>query len=345
MDFVNLPAVITALFLLAVLGAVLWYAARVAVPLPEAPAGPPTGALAMERKIIAIVAMVAAMALLFLGYGFREPARQVQAQDDQLDTSIDRGIDSFTTLCFPCHGEKGQGAVVPDSNPERLAPPLNRNDLRPTDSDTRTKEYDFIFKTIQRGRPGTPMPTWGQIDGGPLLDEQVNELALMILNGDRQVMYQGKLGTPWEHTSDVINDHVAAGLATLPKQPDVTTQPWYQTLTPQQQQGVNVVLQRGCGGCHTIPNIPGAQGTIGPNLGPHDQVPPVNQRPMIATFPNGTVANNSVDDLSKWIMNPQALKPGTAMPTLGLSQDEATAAAAFLYSIGPDGTPGTASGG
>ena len=345
MDLVNIPALITAVFLLLVLGAVLWYAARVAVPLPEAPAGPPTGALAMERKIIAIVAMVAAMALLFLGYGFREPARQVQAQEGQLDTSIDRGIDNFTSLCFPCHGEKGQGAVVPDVTPERLAPPLNRSDLRPTDSDTRTKEYDFIFKTIQRGRPGTPMPTWGQIDGGPLLDEQVNELTLMILNGDRQVMKDGKLETPWEHTADIVNDHVAQGLATLPKQPDVTTQPWYQTLNPQQQQGVQVILQRGCGGCHTIPNIPGAAGTIGPNLGPHDTVPPVNQRPMIATFPNGSVPNNSVDDLSKWIINPAALKPGTAMPTLGLSQDEATAAAAFLYSIGPDGTPGSAGGG
>jgi cytochrome c2/mono/diheme cytochrome c family protein len=334
----NLPALITAVFLLLVLGAVLWYAARVAVPLPEAPAGPPTGALAMERKIIAIVAMVAAMALLFLGYGFREPARQVSAQEQQLDTSIDRGIDNFTSLCFPCHGEKGQGAVVPDSNPERLAPPLNRADLRPTDSDTRTKEYDFIFKTIQRGRPGTPMPTWGQIDGGPLLDEQVNELALMILNGDRQVMYEGKMATPWDHTAEVVQQHVAQGLATLPKQPDVTTQDWYLALTPQQQQGVQVVLQRGCGGCHTIPLIPGAAGTIGPNLGPHDTVPEVSKRPMIATYPSGTVANNSVDDLAKWIQNPQALKPGTAMPTLGLSQDEALAAASFLYTINANGT-------
>src|ERR1700682_3897709 len=140
----NVPALIAALFLLLVLGTVLWYAARVAQPLPEAPAGPPTGALAMERKIIAIVAMIAAMALLFLGYGFREPARQVVSQEAQLNTSIDRGIDSFTALCFPCHGEKGQGAVVPDVTPMRLAPALDRPDLRPTDSDTRTKEYDFI---------------------------------------------------------------------------------------------------------------------------------------------------------------------------------------------------------
>src|SRR5918912_3299733 len=165
---VNVPALITAIFLLVVLGAVLWYAARVSEPAPELPAGPPTGAVAMERKIIAIVAMTAAMALLFLGYGFREPARQVSAQEQQLDTSIGRGIATFSTLCFPCHGEKGQGAGVPDVTPERLAPPLNRPDLRPTDSDERTKRYDFIFKTIQRGRPGTPMPTWGQIDGGSL---------------------------------------------------------------------------------------------------------------------------------------------------------------------------------
>src|ERR1700730_10588499 len=121
----NLPALIAALFLLLVLGTVLWYAARVAQPLPEAPAGPPTGALAMERKIIAIVAMIAALAFLFVGYASREPARQVTAEEGQLDTSIGRGIATFTTLCFPCHGEKGQGAVVPDVTPLRLAPPLN----------------------------------------------------------------------------------------------------------------------------------------------------------------------------------------------------------------------------
>jgi cytochrome c len=325
----NLPSLIAAGFLLLVLGTVLWYAARVAQPLPEAPAGAPTGALAMERKIIAIVAMIAAMALLFLGYGFREPARQVVSQEAQLDTSIGRGITTFTSLCFPCHGEKGQGAVVPDVTPLRLAPPLNRPDLRPTEADARAKMYDFIFKTIQRGRPGTPMPTWGQIDGGSLLDEHINELTLMILNGDRQVPFEGTLATPWDHTAAVVNDHVAQGVATLPKQPDVVTLPFYQALNPQEQQGVQVILQRGCGGCHTIPNIPGAAGTIGPNLGGPT---PVGQRPLIA---GGVVPNNSPADLAKWIMDPPSLKPGTAMPKLGLSADEAAAAAAYLYSIQP----------
>src|SRR5688572_13435664 len=134
---VNLPALVAAVGLLALLGAILWYAARVSQPQPDAPTGPPTGAVAMERKIIAIVAMTAATALLMLGYGFREPTRQVDAQEAQLDVSISRGITTFTTLCFACHGEKGQGAVVPDSEPMRLAPPLNRTDLRPSDPDER----------------------------------------------------------------------------------------------------------------------------------------------------------------------------------------------------------------
>src|SRR5919197_725529 len=282
MSLDNPAPLVAALALVAILVGVLWYAARISVPTTELPAGPPTGAAAMERKVAATVARMAGMALLFLGYGLREGDREVEAQEAQLDTSIGRGIENFSSLCFPCHGEKGQGAVVPDVTPLRLAPPLNRPDLRPTGTDERTKEYEFIFKTIQRGRPGTPMPTWGQIDGGTLLDEHINELTLMILNGDKPIMFEGKLATPWEHVSDIVNEHVQQGLVQLPKQPDVEQLPFYQALDPQAQTGVKVILQRGCGGCHTIPNIPGASGTIGPNLGPNGDVPALSQRKQIA---------------------------------------------------------------
>jgi cytochrome c len=328
----NVGAIVLAAILLGILAAVLWYAARVAQPAPEAPSGPPTGALAMERKIVATVGMIAATALLFMAYGFREPARQVDADAAQTDISIGRGITNFSSLCFPCHGEKGQGAVVPDVTPLRLAPPLNRPDLQvdqKSDPDQYKKTYDFLFKTIQRGRPGTPMPAWGQTDGGTLLDEHINELVLMITHGNQEVFYEGTEATPWEHTSEIVNEHVAAGTGQLPKQPDVEQLAFYQQLNPQQQQGVRVILQRGCGSCHTIPNIPGASGAIGPNLGGPT---PIGQRNPIA---GGAVPNNNEADLAAWIMDPPSLKPGTAMPKLGLSQDEASAAAAYLYSIPP----------
>jgi mono/diheme cytochrome c family protein len=244
---VNVGALISAVVLIGLLGAILWYATQVAQPTPETAAGPPTGALAMERKIIATVAMIAAMALLFLGYGLKEEDRQAMAQEVQLDISIGRGITNYTTLCFGCHGEMGQGAVVPDSDPMRLAPPLNRADLRPQDADERKRRFDFIFKTIQRGRPGTPMPAWGQTDGGTLLDEHINELALMILNGDRPVGYEGHRGTPWEHTAEVVKEHVAEGLVQMPRQPEVEQLPFYQALGDQEKTGVRVALQKGCG--------------------------------------------------------------------------------------------------
>jgi cytochrome c oxidase subunit 2 len=88
--------------------------------------------------------------------------------------------------------------------------------------------------------------------------------------------------------------------------------------------GKALVTQKGCGACHMIPGIPGAAGTIGPNLAG------VASRTRIA---GGAVPNNGPDDLKKWIMNPPALKPGTLMPNLSLTDDEATKIVAFLETL------------
>jgi cytochrome c len=112
----------------------------------------------------------------------------------------------------------------------------------------------------------------------------------------------------------------------------------YGQADPAVQAGQAVIIKSNCGGCHTIPGIPGANGTFGPNLGPTDSAPPVSGRGMIASFPDGAVPNNSPDDVAAWILDPPSLKPGTAMPKLGLSPDDAAAAAAYLYAIQPDGS-------
>ena len=88
--------------------------------------------------------------------------------------------------------------------------------------------------------------------------------------------------------------------------------------------GAMLIQQKGCGGCHTIPGIPGASGTIGPNLAG------VASRNRIA---GGAVPNNGPNDLKAWIMNPPALKPGTIMPNLGLTDQEATNIVAYLEAL------------
>jgi cytochrome c1 len=88
--------------------------------------------------------------------------------------------------------------------------------------------------------------------------------------------------------------------------------------------GKALIAQEPCGTCHTIPGVPGANGVIGPNLAG------VASRTTIA---GGAVPNNGPDDLKKWILNPPALKPGTAMPNLGLTDDQATTIVAYLETL------------
>jgi cytochrome c2 len=102
------------------------------------------------------------------------------------------------------------------------------------------------------------------------------------------------------------------------------------------EQGMSVIEQSRCGACHVIPGIPNANGNFGPDLSAHGDVPQISGRGMIASYPRGSVPNASTDDMAAWLARPTALKPGTAMPNLGLSQDDAAAAAAYLYAIQPD---------
>jgi cytochrome c len=76
----------------------------------------------------------------------------------------------------------------------------------------------------------------------------------------------------------------------------------------------------GCGGCHAIPGVPGADGVVGPPL------TDFRQRVFIA----GALPNNA-GNLVQWIVEPSAVHPGTAMPETGISTEQARDIAAYLY--------------
>lgn len=76
----------------------------------------------------------------------------------------------------------------------------------------------------------------------------------------------------------------------------------------------------GCGGCHTIPGLPEADGQVGPALG-H-----LRERVFIA----GSV-RHTPDNLVRWIVAPQAFSRDTAMPSTGIDEDQARDVAAYLY--------------
>jgi cytochrome c oxidase subunit 2 len=88
------------------------------------------------------------------------------------------------------------------------------------------------------------------------------------------------------------------------------------------QRGAGLLLGGQCRNCHTIKGTT-AIGVIGPNL-TH-----VGSR---STIVSGTLDTN-VDNLAKWIHDPQSVKPGAKMPTLGFSEADARSMAVYLMTL------------
>lgn len=78
----------------------------------------------------------------------------------------------------------------------------------------------------------------------------------------------------------------------------------------------------GCGTCHAIPGVSGADGRVGPPL---DHF---GERAFIA----GRLGNNQ-ENLIRWIRAPQEVDPETAMPDLDVSEEDATNMSAYLLSL------------
>lgn len=86
--------------------------------------------------------------------------------------------------------------------------------------------------------------------------------------------------------------------------------------------GQQVIQEFRCGACHTIPGINDANGVFAPPL----------THLGARTYLAGRIANTPAN-LVRWIMSPQSVKPKTAMPQLGLTQEQARNVAAYLYTL------------
>lgn len=146
--------------------------------------------------------MLAISAVGLPAYWLREPFRQAGAGFDRgtayfEDKEVERGRELFQTSpgdppkprephfgCDACHGVEGIGGVAtytlvdpvnPDAPPRQVqwtAPALNTVMLR-----YRPEEVRSI---LVYGRAGTPMPAWGVEGGGPMNDQQIDDLVAYL---------------------------------------------------------------------------------------------------------------------------------------------------------------------
>ena len=72
--------------------------------------------------------------------------------------------------------------------------------------------------------------------------------------------------------------------------------------------GAAIIASTGCGSCHSIPGIAGADGRVGPPL-----------EHLAARIYIAGMLRNTPDNLARWIHDPQKIAPGNVMPEMGLS--------------------------
>jgi cytochrome c oxidase subunit 2 len=91
--------------------------------------------------------------------------------------------------------------------------------------------------------------------------------------------------------------------------------------TPLAQAGYDFVTSRNCGACHNIGGTT-ASGTVGPDL-----THLASRRTLAASMPM------SEGNLYGWVADPQSLKSGNHMPTIGLEPDQLHAVVAYLETL------------
>lgn len=190
--------------------------------------------------ILLMIITVGTMAYI----GATEEERMVTTTNAQLGRRIENGAYFFHNNCTRCHGERAEG--IPG-----LCPPLNSITI----FEQRVKEtgwagsvHNYVVDTIRGGRlvstrpeyigesaSGMAMPFWSQDFGGPLRNDQIEDIALFLQNFGEMEIAAGPSPTPID-----INDPEALVIA-----------------------GYELYEAKGCIGCHQLDSI-GANGQTGP---------------------------------------------------------------------------------
>lgn len=228
-------------------------------------------------------------------------ARGIEAPPLDDPELVQRGLALYREQCLVCHGAPGEsrGRVGVGLNPN--PPPLV--DVL----ETWTPEE--IYWVITNGLKMAGMPAFGLgADTANLWALTAFVLRMQQLSprdfGRMVAALEGRLdpaSVPW------VGDD--GGAARLAAQGDAA-------------RGKRLVAALGCGSCHVVPGVPGANGTVGPPL----------TRWARRNYIAGTLANTP-DNLVAFILEPDAIEPGTAMPDVGATEQQALDVAAYLFTL------------
>ena len=120
----------------------------------------------MNLKYLTItLAALLILVVILPVYAWMEPTRMEAAQQALREEFVADGAVMYVDNCALCHGVEGEGVGA--------YPALNSDAIR-------NAEYDFLFKTIARGRYDTVMAPWHEEEGGVFNDYQIDELVAFL---------------------------------------------------------------------------------------------------------------------------------------------------------------------
>jgi mono/diheme cytochrome c family protein len=125
----------------------------------------------MEKRIFTAVVLTVAIAGFLSIYWLLEPHRvKMEAGKMRLEAA-EKGKPLYLTHCARCHGKTG-------GTQRRIRAINSKNYLKAVD-DT------VLYKIIERGIPRTGMVALGDKEGGPLNQEQINQLVAFIRSWEK----------------------------------------------------------------------------------------------------------------------------------------------------------------
>lgn len=213
-------------------------------------------------KLVWGIASVLVAIVVILALGIMEESR-MQAQTGNWEgRSIEKGAEIYANNCYTCHGFNGEGATGPALNSRHFF----ENRLQELGF-AGTLE-DYVKLTVAAGRPsnthsqwGVVMPTWSSSYGGPLRDDQVQQVTDYVMNWESTAVLQTPEEDPFRPFANIPvegQDAAATGGDTAS-----TGERSPEQLFKNLPDGV------GCEACHNL-NEP-EDGTtprkVGPNLG------------------------------------------------------------------------------
>jgi mono/diheme cytochrome c family protein len=206
---------------------------------------------------------------------------------------LDRGAACYRDKCLQCHGAAGMAPAEIGLSMQPLPGPL-------IDAATRwnARELHWI---IRHGLKMSGMPAWRY-----------------RLSDDDQwavVAFLETMPTLEPRAQQTLFERQPPGSCAAPvRRPAITT--------GDPARGRLALQLHACASCHVIPGVSGADVHVGPPLRG------VASRRLIA----GRLPHTA-DNLVRWIRDPKSVDPDTAMPTVGVGEQDARDIAAYLATL------------